>query len=258
MKLIAVDMDGTLLDDQKKYNKELFRTVYEEMSKQGIVYAVASGNQYYQLRTFFEGYDDLYYVAENGSLVMHKDEVIEKNTFSEMEVVLILEELLKHKDLVVCVCGVKSAYLLKANNEHYTRFHQFYEHLELVDSFDEFDDQIMKFTAYYEGDAYEYLPNCEDIPFVVTTVAGDHYLDFTMEDVSKASGLRAICRKLNISLEDCIAFGDSDNDVEMLDKCGDSFAMENCSDKARKTAKHQIGSNNADSVLLTIKDLLHI
>ena len=53
IKLIAVDMDGTFLSDQKTYNRERFLAQYQQMKTQGIRFAVASGNQYYQLISFF-------------------------------------------------------------------------------------------------------------------------------------------------------------------------------------------------------------
>ena len=53
VKLIAVDMDGTFLSDAKTYNRERFLAQYARMKAQGIRFVVASGNQYYQLISFF-------------------------------------------------------------------------------------------------------------------------------------------------------------------------------------------------------------
>lgn len=53
IKLIAVDMDGTFLSDQKTYNRERFMAQYRQMKERGIRFVVASGNQYYQLISFF-------------------------------------------------------------------------------------------------------------------------------------------------------------------------------------------------------------
>ena len=53
IKLIAVDMDGIFLSDQKTYNRERFMAQYRQMKEQGIRFVVASGNQYYQLISFF-------------------------------------------------------------------------------------------------------------------------------------------------------------------------------------------------------------
>lgn len=55
IKLIAVDMDGTFLSDQKTYNRDRFMVQYQQMKRQGIRFVVASGNQYYQLISFLSG-----------------------------------------------------------------------------------------------------------------------------------------------------------------------------------------------------------
>ncbi|VDZ94978.1 Protein ybjI [Salmonella enterica subsp. enterica] len=44
IKLIAVDMDGTFLSDQKTYNRDRFMAQYQQMKRQGIRFVVASGN----------------------------------------------------------------------------------------------------------------------------------------------------------------------------------------------------------------------
>ena len=60
IKLIAVDMDGTFLDSRKKFNKERFAALYKRMLEKDIRFVVASGNQYYQLRSFFPEIQDEY------------------------------------------------------------------------------------------------------------------------------------------------------------------------------------------------------
>ena len=66
IKLIAVDMDGTFLNDKKTYNRERFRQQYQQMKAQQIRFVVASGNQYYQLASFFpEIVGEIAFVAEN-------------------------------------------------------------------------------------------------------------------------------------------------------------------------------------------------
>ena len=69
IKLIAVDMDGTFLSDQKTYNRERFMAQYQQMKAQGIRFVVASGNQYYQLISFFpEIANEIAFVAEKRRL----------------------------------------------------------------------------------------------------------------------------------------------------------------------------------------------
>ena len=75
VKLIAVDMDGTFLSDAKTYNRERFLAQYARMKEQGIRFVVASGNQYYQLISFFpEIAHEIAFVAENGGWVVSAGE----------------------------------------------------------------------------------------------------------------------------------------------------------------------------------------
>ena len=65
MKLLATDMDGTFLRDDKSYSDE-FNDLYKQMLKQGIQFVIASGNQYEALVCKFDDdiKDDLYYLVK--------------------------------------------------------------------------------------------------------------------------------------------------------------------------------------------------
>lgn len=67
IKVIVTDMDGTFLDDAKQYDRARFMAQYQELKKRDIEFVVASGNQYYQLISFFPQLtDEISFVAENG------------------------------------------------------------------------------------------------------------------------------------------------------------------------------------------------
>lgn len=55
IRAISVDMDGTFLDGNGEYDRARFEKIYVELMKRGIKFIVASGNQYYQLKSFFQG-----------------------------------------------------------------------------------------------------------------------------------------------------------------------------------------------------------
>ena len=73
MKLLATDMDGTFLRDDKSYSEE-FNDLYKQMLKQDIQFVIASGNQYEALACKFdeEIKNDLYYLCENRTKKMLK------------------------------------------------------------------------------------------------------------------------------------------------------------------------------------------
>lgn len=77
VKVIAVDMDGTFLNDEKTYDKERFMAQYQQLRERDIHFVVASGNQYYQLISFFpEIASEISFVAENGALVYDHGEQV--------------------------------------------------------------------------------------------------------------------------------------------------------------------------------------
>ena len=77
-RLVAVDMDGTFLRSNHTYDRERFGRLFAAMRAAGCRFVVASGNQYYQLRSFFTDlpFDEVAYVAHNGAYVRVGDEVV--------------------------------------------------------------------------------------------------------------------------------------------------------------------------------------
>ncbi len=68
IKLVACDMDGTLLDSQKQLPAD-FPQVMTALLKRGVCFAVADGRQYAALRRDFEAYlEDMMFICENGAL----------------------------------------------------------------------------------------------------------------------------------------------------------------------------------------------
>ena len=75
IKLIASDMDGTLLNNLKRVNPE-FKSIIKELSSRGICFACISGRNYDRLSTIFKDInEDLIYVSDNGNYAEYKGEV---------------------------------------------------------------------------------------------------------------------------------------------------------------------------------------
>ena len=100
IKLIAVDMDGTFLSDQKTYNRERFMAQYQQMKAQGIRFVVASGNQYYQLISFFpEIANEIAFVAENGGWVVSEGKDVFNGELSKDAFATVVEHLLTRPEV---------------------------------------------------------------------------------------------------------------------------------------------------------------
>ena len=72
VKLIVTDLDGTFYHRDMSYDKEKFDRLLDQLHASGIRFAVASGNQYYQLISFFDHPEEMAFVAENGALIINE------------------------------------------------------------------------------------------------------------------------------------------------------------------------------------------
>ena len=91
IKMIAVDMDGTFLDENGQYDIERFEKILEELEKREILFVVATGNQISRMRHIFgEQSDRLAYVVGNGSHVIVKNETKILKNLSEKQLSICL------------------------------------------------------------------------------------------------------------------------------------------------------------------------
>ena len=238
-KLIACDVDGTLLHDGETELPDKTVELIAQLLDAGIAFVPASGRQYANLRNLFGRFRDrMSFVAENGTIAFMNDQAMFR---AEMDHDLgnqIVQAILDKPGYEVLVSGPSTSFIqpkdpafavMLRDNIKYT--------IEVVDDMSATGIPYSKISAY-NADVRrdeEYWMNrfggrCE------IAVSGVTWLDFMPKGVSKASGLRAVCEKLGIDPADCIAVGDNDNDVEMLDLVGTSIVMASGSALAKQHA----------------------
>ena len=147
VKLIAVDMDGTFLSDAKTYNRPRFLAQYARMKAQGIRFVVASGNQYYQLISFFpEIAHEISFVAENGGWVVSEGEDVFNGELSKAHFETVASVLNDVPGIEIIACGKSSAYTLKCYDEGFKAIAaKYYHRLEMVSDFDNLNDIFFRF-----------------------------------------------------------------------------------------------------------------
>lgn len=261
IKMIAVDMDGTFLNDQKEYNRERFNRLFQQMQKQNIRFVVASGNQYTQLKSFFPKlHQEMSFVAENGALVIEKGEEI----FSECIPVDLIQDTLDLLNALpavsVILCGKQSAYVLDSSDEQFVQIvRMFYHKLELVSDFAEVEDQILKVTLGFEESKTAQLQMNlrKELKQDLTPVSsGNGTLDLIRTGTHKANGLKKLVKEETIQPDELMVFGDGGNDIEMLQLAKYSFAMANASEEIKKAAAYVAPSNNEEGVLEVMEQYL--
>lgn len=261
VKLIAVDMDGTFLDDRKNYNRARFAEQYQQMKARGIRFVVASGNQYYQLRSFFPGIDhEISFVADNGGWVVSENQDVFNGALTKQQYDTVIDHLLTLPHVDIITCGKRSGYTLQSYSEGFKRMAGMYYHrLELVNDFIHPDDVIFKFALNLPDDLLaDTMDSLTAIleGIVVPVSSGHGSIDLIIPGVHKANGLRILQNKWGIQDGEVVTFGDGGNDIEMLCQAGFGFAMANAPDKIKQVARFQAGYNNEEGVLDVIDKVL--
>lgn len=263
IKLIAVDMDGTFLDDRKNYNRARFAEQYAELKARGIRFVVASGNQYYQLRTFFPDIaHELAFVAENGAYIVEAGEDRFVGEFPAGDVAKIIDTLARgnYPALNYVLCGYRSAwYFSSAPAAYIEKMRRYCYRLQPVERLDEIHDRLFKFALNLSD---EYVPVLmADIERhhagVATAVTSGHgSVDLIIPGLHKAHGLALLQQRWGITHQQVLAFGDGGNDLEMLSQAGFGYAMANAPERVKAAAKYRAPSNNQEGVLDVIQLLL--
>ncbi|WP_313654556.1 Cof-type HAD-IIB family hydrolase [Pantoea sp.] len=264
VKMVAVDMDGTFLDDSKQYNRSRFLACYQQLIARDIRFVVASGNQYYQLKSFFpEIAGEIAFVAENGAWIIDRDEELFCGAFERRDVEAVIATLQNgdYPGLRYLLCGRESAYYFEGMDETWLQKMRHYCHrLKPINRLDEVqDDRLFKFALNLSDDFIE--PLMADIERlhqgrVAATSSGHGSVDLIVPGNHKAHGLDLLARRWGISHDQVLAFGDGGNDLEMLRQSGFSFAMANAPERVKQAARYAAPSNNEQGVLQVIEQML--
>lgn len=89
-------------------------------------------------------------------------------------------------------------------------------------------------------------------------LSGADWVDLMRPGMSKGKAVSALCARLGITPDECMAFGDYLNDLELLQAVGEPYAMANAHDALKKAAKHICPSNDEDGVCRTIRAVFGI
>lgn len=259
IKLIATDMDGTWLREDKTYDKELFEKEFQIMQDRDIKFVIASGNQYENiLDRFPKANKHMYFVAENGALVAHGNEILQISDLSDKDYQTMLEivEKLPYKAIVA---GVTSAYVEKSSGKEFAEdLKKYVKKIQVVDSFNDIDDRIFKVSLRVPEDEMPKVLDKlrEDYPQISFVSGASTAIDMQTKGMNKAVGLEYLGKKLKIKSSEMVTFGDSGNDVGMLKFAGSSFATATALPEAKKAANQIIGSSEESSVQKKILELL--
>lgn len=251
---IVSDFDGTILKKGAMEPPAEFFRIIDKAMEEGHWFIAASGRQYYNMYNMLNKLQkEIVYICENGCLVMYKGEVLHKETIEKELSVGLIEELQAQGDgSELIVSGERTCYVAPHNPgfadvmEHKVKYH-----ITRLPSFTEVPEEPLKISIYYpkgipEERALYFKEKYGKLLQVVD--AGNGFLDFNPLASGKGPALIKVAQKLGIDIQECMAFGDSENDMSMLEKAGISFAMEGA--KAHVKAVADFVCDSVEDVVL--------
>lgn len=260
IKLIATDMDGTLLDDNHEINPE-FWDIFNQLKKQKVTFACASGRQYYNLIKKFNSIkDDIYFIAENGSYLAHKGKVLYSNNLEWNKTLEFIEIARNIEGVNIVLCCEKSAYIESDNKKFIEEVKPYYEKFENIDKFENVKDKVLKIALCdfknSETNSYHYFKKFESDYKI--TVSGGVWLDISNFNANKGIAITMVQDILGITPKETLVFGDYLNDIELIKSATHSYAMKNAHPQLKKLANYTAKSNNENGVVEKIKELLNL
>ena len=264
IKIIATDMDGTLLDSKKNVPKEL-GYVLKKLDEKNVRFIVASGRQYYNLEKQFKDYNqDLIYISENGAMVFDKGEIVYLSEIDGDKLTKPVEIARKIPGASIILCGEKSAYTENKGDFFIKNARLYYEKLEVVDNVldvvREGRDKICKIALFHDKSSEKYLSKEFDEvenDFLIS-VSGELWMDLMNKGVNKGTAIERIQECYDVTYDETMAFGDYLNDYEMMQSCKYSYAMANAHPKLKEISNYEAKSNDENGVMEVIKEYFEI
>jgi Cof subfamily protein (haloacid dehalogenase superfamily) len=260
IKLIASDMDGTLLDEKGRLPEETFELI-RELRKKGVMFCASSGRRYATLRHFFDPVkDDIDYVAALGTLVYAGGMALDREVFSTMAVQDLFTTCEMFDSLHLAVYDESHSYLVDTEDAYLRELDKDLPNATQIYDPPSPDFNIIKASVYCDD-----INQCVDMAYVLERElskwfnflpSGSHWIDVTPRHVSKATGVAQLLRYYGIGPENVLAFGDSMNDYALLRYAGQAYVMDNARDALKQVATKVIGPNSEHAVQKCMAELL--
>ena len=263
IKLVATDVDGTLVKESSPNITKEQVEVFRALEDRGIHVAVATGRQYGSIRKVFAPVDrKLCYIAENGAHILIGGETSYKVSMDRSHVEGIMRDL---RDLYPQGCHVVASTphgcYLESKDEDFIRLIRdgYRNDVTMTEDILRLDEDFVKLAVYRKGSIREQgenilIPKWKDA--VKATMAGEEWVDFMDAAVDKGKGLKVLIDHLGIRPEEVMAFGDNENDIGLMQTAGESYAVGNAVDKVKAAAKHVCDPYWENGVVRVLRTLL--
>ncbi|KEZ91755.1 MULTISPECIES: HAD family hydrolase [Clostridia] len=257
IKLIASDIDGTLVPDgSHELNPELYDVILKLRAK-GIQFAAASGRQWLSIESIFEPIKEkVFYLSDNGAYVGCHGRSLYVNTIERKTIMDMVQDVRNMDGLDVMICGPDVIYTETDNQEFLDWMVNGYKfHVKQVEDLTRVESEFIKISVYRKTDVEAHTRTLREkyADRLKMTIAGDMWMDCMRPGINKGQAVKLLQDSLGIKPEETMAFGDQLNDIEMLKQAYYSFAVGNAREEVKAAARFRTDTNVNDGVLKILK-----
>jgi Cof subfamily protein (haloacid dehalogenase superfamily) len=268
-RILACDLDGTLLRDDKTVSDETVSQL-KRIDQKGVIFLPSTGRTHRELPVLLKELPFVRYaLCCNGGAV-----------YDYLENSYIYEDVIPYETALRVLEFVKRLPVYESvvvNGERIAKGDENDEVCEYIrnvavkgilfnikgahdvkEAFAKRHQDAQKFLLYpAEGADKEGIMNEMRLAFPELEISssGPKFIEVNIKGVDKGKALTNFCGLMGIPIEESIAFGDAENDISMLDAAGKAVVMENGTTEAKKHADLICPSNNDDGVRKCIEEL---
>lgn len=251
-KIVFFDIDGTLLDHNKKLPDSAMEAI-DLLKKKGTFVAIATGRAPFMFENLRKELDIDSFVSFNGQYVVFENEVIYQNPLKTSEIEKLYEQAHENGHPLVFM----NEKTMKSSVQH----HEFIEksmgslkfpHPEEDRDFFRGRELYQSLLFCQEKDESIYFSEYPDFGFIRWH---PYSVDVLPAGGSKAEGIKKMIERLGFQLKDVYAFGDGLNDIEMLNAVGTGVAMGNAASVVKKAADHVTTPVDEEGIWNGLKEL---
>lgn len=272
MKLVAIDLDGTLMHEDctiSDYSKKMIT----EASKAGIVVVPTSGRCFRNIKKQMEGVEGVRYcICGNGSVVadLQTEEILYNNKIPAAVAYDIYKEVRKNQGFVEIYSDTDT--YVENDVRHIlfeTKMGEYFCNSMMATDVPILSANLLlkrglmgvnKFHVAFPApdDMKRFAEFCRKKEEVTVTYPSDYNMEVFEKASNKDIGMELLCKRLGIAREDTIAIGDSSNDVSMIQYAHVGIAVENSMDVLKEAADYVTKSNEEDGPAYELEKLVTI
>ena len=269
IRVIATDMDGTLLDPKGQLDLPRLEKILDKLDQCDIRFVIATGNEVHRMRQLLGHLADrVVLVVANGARIFENNELIQAQTWDDAMVYKALGHFkgreCQDQFVVTAMNGgfVKEGTVFTELDKFMTpeMIEKLYQRMNFVDEFDSnlFGGVLKMSMVVGEERSESVLQEINDLfdGHVRAVSSGYGCIDILQDGIHKAWGLVELLKRWNLKPEQIMAFGDSENDIEMLEFAGISYAMENAEERVKEIATEVAPANSQAGVYQVLENWL--